>query len=363
MNTAEHLAGEPAISVIVPIYNVEPYLGECLDSLCGQTLRNIEIIGVDDGSTDGSGALLDEYAAKDKRIIAVHQKNAGVSAARNAGMRLARGEYLAFVDGDDWMERTAYEDILQKLQGRRPDIVIFQNLSVEGGLARKNFRNETLAQENPPFEELVMRYGAQVTTKLFKRLFIREAGVSFTQGIVLGEDTIFCTESFARAESVTLFGKCYYYYRMFRPSSTMASYFSLRELLKMKTALEQRPFYQKLDGEQRLCIDLSYSSALLYRFGIQDKENKTGEFSVLEEYLSYLEQTYGRKRLADSKNYVKLRRAVKEKDFSCDRISFGQKIFSIKNSRDKRHKIVRVLGLELKFERKKCRAEADACQA
>lgn len=104
MNTAEHLAGEPAISVIVPIYNVEPYLGECLDSLCGQTLRNIEIIGVDDGSTDGSGALLDEYAAKDKRIIAVHQKNAGVSAARNAGMRLARGEYLAFVDGDDWMD-------------------------------------------------------------------------------------------------------------------------------------------------------------------------------------------------------------------------------------------------------------------
>ena len=111
MNTAEHIAGEPAISVIVPIYNVEPYLGECLDSLCGQTLRNIEIIGVDDGSTDGSGALLDEYAAKDKRIIAVHQKNAGVSAARNAGMRLARGEYLAFVDGDDWMDA----DFLQKL--------------------------------------------------------------------------------------------------------------------------------------------------------------------------------------------------------------------------------------------------------
>ena len=127
MNTAEHLAGEPAISVIVPIYNVEPYLGECLDSLCGQTLRNIEIIGVDDGSTDGSGALLDEYAAKDKRIIAVHQKNAGVSAARNAGMRLARGEYLAFVDGDDWMERTAYEDILQKLQGR---ILSFSGIQV-----------------------------------------------------------------------------------------------------------------------------------------------------------------------------------------------------------------------------------------
>ena len=136
MNTAEHIAGEPAISVIVPIYNVEPYLGECLDSLCGQTLRNIEIIGVDDGSTDGSGALLDEYAAKDKRIIAVHQKNAGVSAARNAGMRLARGEYLAFVDGDDWRERTAYEDILQKLQGRRPDIVIFRHTSIYGGELR-----------------------------------------------------------------------------------------------------------------------------------------------------------------------------------------------------------------------------------
>mgnify|MGYP000713511871 FL=1 len=183
------------VLAIFTCYNRRELTRQSMELLGQNKNVTFDYVIVNDGSTDGSGALLDEYAAKDKRIIAVHQKNAGVSAARNAGMRLARGEYLAFVDGDDWMERTAYEDILQKLQGRRPDIVIFQNLSVEGGLARKNFCNETLAQENPPFEELVMRYGAQVTTKLFKRLFIREAGVSFTQGIVLGEDTIFCTES------------------------------------------------------------------------------------------------------------------------------------------------------------------------
>lgn len=95
----------PGISLVVPVYNVQEYLPECLDSLLGQSFAAIEIILVDDGSTDASGAVCDSYAERDSRIRVVHQRNAGVSGARNAGIRLARGRYLGFVDSDDWVDR------------------------------------------------------------------------------------------------------------------------------------------------------------------------------------------------------------------------------------------------------------------
>lgn len=91
----------PKFSIIIPVYNVAPYLRECLDSVLSQTVVNWEAICVDDGSTDGSGAILDEYAAKDERVRVIHQKNAGVSAARNAALDVAKGDWLWFVDGDD----------------------------------------------------------------------------------------------------------------------------------------------------------------------------------------------------------------------------------------------------------------------
>ena len=89
------------ISIIIPVYNVEHYLAECLDSVLAQTYKNLEIILVDDGSIDGSGQICDNYAGKDSRIKVIHQTNAGVSAARNKGLKVAKGEYIGFVDADD----------------------------------------------------------------------------------------------------------------------------------------------------------------------------------------------------------------------------------------------------------------------
>lgn len=121
------------ISVIIPIFNVEKYLGECLDSVINQTYKNLQIILVDDGSTDNSGKICDEYAAKDSRIVVIHQKNAGAGAAKNAGLEKATGEYLAFVDSDDYLELEAYEKMLEILVVNEADIVqcnhrdIYQN--------------------------------------------------------------------------------------------------------------------------------------------------------------------------------------------------------------------------------------------
>lgn len=107
----------PKISIIVPVYNVAPYLRQCLDSLVGQTYRDIEIICVDDGSTDESGEILDRYAADDPRIRAIHIENSGVSAARNLALDHAAGEYVIFVDGDDWIETNTCETVLAQAAG------------------------------------------------------------------------------------------------------------------------------------------------------------------------------------------------------------------------------------------------------
>lgn len=111
------------ISVVVPVYNVEPYLKECLESIINQTYRDLEIILIDDGSTDKSGDICEEYAKKDDRIIVIHQSNQGSASAKNAGLRKSSGEYLAFVDSDDFLQEDAYEFMVKQLEEYCADII------------------------------------------------------------------------------------------------------------------------------------------------------------------------------------------------------------------------------------------------
>lgn len=114
----------PLISVIVPVYNAEEYLPACLDSILKQDLREIEIIVVDDGSTDESGKIADRYAKGDSRIQVIHQENAHLSASRNAGMQLATGEYIAFIDSDDWIETDMFSSMYKVAKREESDVVI-----------------------------------------------------------------------------------------------------------------------------------------------------------------------------------------------------------------------------------------------
>ena len=114
----------PLISIIVPVYNVKNYLEKCLQSICGQTYKNLEIILIDDGSSDGSGELCDLFAQRDGRIKVIHQANAGQSAARNRGLAVAQGEFLGFVDSDDWIEPDMYEFLYHLLKANGADISI-----------------------------------------------------------------------------------------------------------------------------------------------------------------------------------------------------------------------------------------------
>lgn len=110
------------LSVIVPVYKVEPYLRRCIDSIRNQTYKNLQIVLVDDGSPDGCGAICDEYTKLDDRIIAVHQENEGLSGARNNGLLFAEGEYIAFVDSDDWLHPQMYEILIHLIEAHRLDM-------------------------------------------------------------------------------------------------------------------------------------------------------------------------------------------------------------------------------------------------
>lgn len=127
------------ISVVIPVYNVEKYLSECLDSVINQTYKNLQIILVDDGSTDFSGKICDVYAEKDNRITVVHQKNAGAGAAKNTGLELIDGEYFSIIDSDDYIELDMYEKMVNSLEKYNADIVqcLFRNVYVDDSFDRK----------------------------------------------------------------------------------------------------------------------------------------------------------------------------------------------------------------------------------
>ena len=120
------------VSIIVPIYKVEPYLRRCLDSIVNQTYTNLEIILVDDGSPDTCPQICDEYAAKDKRIVVIHKGNGGLSDARNAGLEISKGEYISFVDSDDWVDEKYIEILLNSAIAENTDIAIGENIQTNG---------------------------------------------------------------------------------------------------------------------------------------------------------------------------------------------------------------------------------------
>ena len=138
------------VSVIVPVYNVEPYIRECLDSLLEQTLRDIEVIVVDDGSPDNCGQIIDEYASKDSRIKPIHKKNAGVSAARNDGISCITGEYTFFCDSDDWLEKDAFEKMVKKADETKSDVIISDYRESDGisFTLKKMFDREFVADDS-----------------------------------------------------------------------------------------------------------------------------------------------------------------------------------------------------------------------
>lgn len=120
------------VSIIVPVYNVEKYVERCIESIIKQSYKNLEIILIDDGSKDNSGKICDEYAQKDNRIKVIHKKNGGLSDARNTGLNIADGEYICFIDSDDYIHKDLVKDNLEKLIQQKADMICFNRFVING---------------------------------------------------------------------------------------------------------------------------------------------------------------------------------------------------------------------------------------
>ena len=205
----------PKVSVIIPVYGVERWLPECMDSLINQTLKEIEIICVDDGSPDNCGAILDEYAKKDNRVKVIHQKNGGVQRARNAGLDVATGEYIALVDSDDYVELNTYEIAYKYAKNDNVDVLHFGNRVFDDG--NDNHENCLDLSDRPVIslkEYWENEYGVFVWDNLFKSEIIQNDKIRFIPGIRPADDTCFTYSAMGRAKRVKSIPAKFYNYRI-----------------------------------------------------------------------------------------------------------------------------------------------------
>lgn len=183
----------PKISVIIPAYNVERYLSRCLDSVMSQTFKNFEVIVVDDGSSDKTGEICDKYAVLDKRINVIHKKNEGVSAARNAGIEMARGDWCCFIDSDDWVEPKYLENF--SVEQRDDCQLIMQSFIIDDeirGCSKQIILPDTIFNEPSPVVDFLEKHpgvhNGFIWHRLFRLCIVKNKKIRFPSGISYAED-------------------------------------------------------------------------------------------------------------------------------------------------------------------------------
>lgn len=342
----------PELSVIIPVYNVEKYLRECLDSVVNQTFKDIEIILIDDGSTDKSLDICKEYAQKDNRIKIIRQENKGLSAARNTGLNAANGEYIAFVDSDDYIDTTAYEIALAHIN--EADIVFFgiENFGEKlSDPAQEDYCKLKYEGKVLPDNEIRRSSNCFAWNKIFKKSIIDKYSIRFADGFKY-EDAGFYWKYILNANSAYYINQNFYKYRR-RSASIMAETFTkgtyALDHLHVINDLYEFLQKQKLYEENKEIFKTIFKDYFLTTYGYYPKKNEVIELGTkyAQKFFSKQEKNCTLIQSLIDKKYDKL--------FYPD-YSFNEQIFSLKNAIQEpgssyKIKILCILGM--KFEIKK----------
>lgn len=216
---------DPLITVIVPVYNTHKYLPTCVDSLINQTYQNLQILLIDDGSTDASPGICDSYSVRDLRVSVVHKTNEGVSSARNLGIELAQGEYISFIDSDDWLEPDAYKHLVDCILEYKVDAVIFEYfVDYESGKSTHNNYCclNGLMDNVKAIETTISPVNRFAWSKIYARKLIEK--VRFDQSIHIGEDTLFACNALGNAQSAYYTSKALYHHYQSEVSATRCAF-------------------------------------------------------------------------------------------------------------------------------------------
>lgn len=247
------------VSVVVPVYNEESYLRECLDSITGQTLKEIEIICVDDGSTDNSMEILKEYARQDKRVIILEQHNSGAGMARNRGMKQASGEYLAFLDSDDIYEKTMLEEMYQEATDENLDMVVcrvdaFNTITGQEREIDWSIKTNLLPARKPfaakdVHLDIFSAFIWWPWDKIFKRSYIEETGLQF-QNLRTTNDLYFVAAATVNAARISWIEKILAHHRTGLKSSLSVTRENswdcfYHALVKLKSFMEEKKLYHR----------------------------------------------------------------------------------------------------------------------
>lgn len=226
----------PKISVVIPVYNVENYLHRCVDSVLNQTFQDLEIILVNDGSQDKSSEICDEYANKDKRIKVIHKKNARVSAARNDGIKMAKGKYISFIDSDDWIEPEMYQEMINKAKKLNLDFIMCdykkksneyedkRTQPIRGGYYSKDDIKNELFQCLIMFENIEFPPTISNWVCLFNLEFLRKNYLYYDEDIHYCEDSILGSKIMFHANNFYYLKNHHYYNYFYNPTSTTNTY-------------------------------------------------------------------------------------------------------------------------------------------
>lgn len=224
------------ISVIIPVYNIENYLNQCLNSIIGQTYTDIEIIIVDDGSTDSSPDICDEYAKSDSRIRVIHKKNGGVVSARKAGAKVAASDYVVCVDGDDWIEKEYCEKFALVIEKYVPDMICCgritqsKNKTSYKEKVKENCGYYTRENMEKAIFPHLIEFSNCITSKAFKRDLYLDIQMSLDDRIKMAEDACVVVPCAYKSESIYIMEDCLYNYRYNSSSMTNSkSVYSLEE--------------------------------------------------------------------------------------------------------------------------------------
>ena len=354
----------PKVSVIIPTYNVEKYLVECLESVVNQTLQDIEIICVDDGSTDSSGKILDEYAAKDSRIKVIHKENGGYGKAMNVGMDNATGEYIGIVEPDDYIELNMYEELYKIAHEKDLDLIkadfnrfigeginlqlIYNQLDKTG----ENYNKIINPKENTKIFDFIMN----TWSGIYKRDFIEKHHIRHneTPGASF-QDNGFWFQTFIYAGRVYFINKPYYMNRRDNPNSSVKNrgkvYAMKHEYDYIYKILENNPELKNIFIHNYYKAKFTNYTSTLKRVHKSFKKEFLNVFA--EEFKVAVENREIDIESFDPEGKLKFKILLNNPNKFLKKVlnqkSILENIFSIRNNRWTGHKVITILGIKFKF--------------
>ena len=277
---------QPLISVIIPVYGVEKYIAQCLESVINQTYKNLEIILVDDGSPDRCGKICDEYQKKDGRIRVIHKKNEGVARARNDGLDCATGDYISFIDSDDWIAPDAYEKLYRGLQENGADCaiggcvnVIEKDVKLE--YPADSFTRKTECRDSKEVVKNLLLRASAVWNRLFKREIFET--IRFPENRI-NDDEVVALHAYVKCKKIVMLNEPTYYYRIRKNSITTGS-FTLRKMDMYYNSLDNYAFIQKTMPDLLTCAEYKVFRTRLYCYLNLKRLKKTEETAKIRKDL------------------------------------------------------------------------------